>query len=66
MENNYFGIKGLTCMACAKLASGYIRKISGVNDVKIELSGNSVVTADRIIDKAEIRSALSGSGYDVI
>lgn len=66
MEKNYFKIKGLTCVACTKLAMGYIRQLEGIHDVKVELSGSSVVTADRIINKSEIRGVLVGSGFDII
>ena len=67
MTTTKFKLKGLTCEACVKLAKARFKRLAGVKDVKIELSGGGAeITADREISAKEAELVLVGSGYSVV
>lgn len=66
METTSFKLIGLTCEACVKLAARYLQKIDGVGEVKVNLTGETNITADRPIAKAEVQKALADSDYKVV
>lgn len=65
METTSFKLSGLTCEACAKLATRYLEKIDGVGEVKVNLTGETQISADRSVEKAEVQKALADSDYKV-
>lgn len=66
MNTINFKLKGLTCEACIKLSTSRIKKISGVQDVKIDLnSGDAEVTSVDDLDLDIIKQSLVGTNYNV-
>ena len=60
-----FIITGLTCAACTKLSGKRIKGLPGVKDVTVNLAGGKAeILADHPISLHEVKTALSGSGYD--
>lgn len=67
MNSINFKLKGLTCEACIKLATGRIKKIPGVQDVKISLeTGDAKVVGIADIDLDIIKHSLIDTNYNVI
>lgn len=57
-------IIGTHCPACKKLIEKRILTIKGVNTVDVDYeTGKTVITADRNIEKGEIKNALEGMQY---
>jgi len=66
MTISRFKLKGLTCEACVKLSTTRLKRISGVQDVKVDLkSGEAEIVADHEISTKEAELVLSGSGYSI-
>jgi len=62
-----FKLEGLTCEACVKLVINRIKKIPGVQNVKIDLaSGEAEVFSIADIDLALIRHSLAGTTYNIV
>ncbi|TSC52409.1 MAG: hypothetical protein LiPW41_179 [Parcubacteria group bacterium LiPW_41] len=62
-----FKIEGLTCEACVKLVSSRIKRIPGIQDVKIDLStGNASVTNIADFDLNIIKQSLVGTNYKIV
>lgn len=65
--NTCFKINGIHCPACKKLIERRISGIKGVNSVSVNIvTGETQVVSDETITKAEIQTALKGSGYKVV
>ena len=58
-------LTGLTCAACQKLIQKRILKIEGVNDVVVELSGQTSIKASRKITSNEVANVLKDTKYAV-
>ena len=66
MNSINFKLKGLTCEACIKLATGRIKKIPGVKDVKISLeTGDAKVVSIADIDLDIIKHSIVDTNYNV-
>lgn len=65
MKTTSFQLTGLTCPACIKLVEKRLEKIKGVTDMKIELNGQSEISADKEITIDEIKSALADTQFKV-
>lgn len=65
MEITKLKITGLTCMACQKLSQKMLMKIEGVENVKVEENGQTLVTAKRKITLQEAQKALESTHYKV-
>jgi copper chaperone CopZ len=60
-------LEGLTCAACVKFASSRIRKIPGVEDVRIDLgTGAAEVASLADVDIDLIRLSLADTSYKII
>lgn len=66
MKLTNFTLTGLTCGACAKLATRALDKIDGVSNVEVMENGNAKLTAERVVEKKEVSAALAGTDYKVI
>ena len=60
---NHFSISGITCEACVKLISRRVLTITGVKNIKVSLTGEADVFADRKINSDEIIKVLQGTDY---
>lgn len=62
-----FKLEGLTCEACVKLVTSRIKKIPGVQNVKIEFaSGETEVSSVADIDLDLIRRSLADTTYNIV
>jgi len=62
-----FKLKGLTCSACVKLVTSRIKKIPGVQEIKIDLgTGAALVGSVADINNELIKLSLSGTNYQVM
>lgn len=62
---NQFSISGISCEACIKLISRRVLTIKGVKIIKVSLTGDTSVTAERKISQSEIMKVLEGTEYQV-
>jgi len=59
-------LSGLTCHACQKLVTTYLKNIHGVKDAIVDLeTGMTTITADRAIPVSEVERALQNTAYRV-
>jgi len=59
-------LSGLTCHACQKLVTKYLKSIHGVKDVIVDLeTGMTTITANRAIPIPEIELALQNTAYQI-
>lgn len=66
MQEQTFQLTGLTCESCARFTIKRIKRINAVKHVSVDLATMvATVTAERPLDKQEIRSALEGTHYGV-
>lgn len=61
-----FNLTGLTCSACQKLISKRVMKIDGVENVDVQLNGNTTIKANRQILAEDLKKVLEGTQYKVI
>lgn len=66
MQTTEFKLEGLTCEACAKLASMALKKIGGIIEVNVSNGGNVKMSGDRVISRAEVESALVSTNYRIV
>ena len=59
-------LRGITCFACQKLTSKRIKTIQDVEDVTVELDGETTIKASRIISEEEVSKALVSTHYSVV
>jgi len=61
-----FKISGLTCEACVKLITSRVKKITGVQDVTIDLkTGDAHVSSSDEINLDQIKQSLANTTYQV-
>jgi copper chaperone CopZ len=66
MNNTNFKITGLTCGACAKLAVSRLKKVPGVQEVKIDpQSGETEVFSVADLDLEILEESLKGTPYSI-
>lgn len=65
MQTTEFKLQGLTCGACAKLATMSLKKIGGVVEVDVDNGGSVKMVGERVVTKAEIESVLIGTNYRI-
>ena len=59
-------LSGLKCNACVKLVKSEIGKITGINGVEVNLSGETCINSERLVTKDEIKQALSETNFGII
>jgi copper chaperone CopZ len=61
-----FQVRGMTCAHCAGFVTEELEALPGVESVTVDLpTGNVTLTADRPIDRADIRTAVEAAGYEL-
>lgn len=65
METTILLLSGLTCSACQKLIQKRILRIDGVQDVSVELAGETIIKAERKIAPNEVVYVLKDTKYKV-
>jgi len=67
MNTINFKLSGLTCEACIKLSTSRLKKIPGVQEVKVDLNtGNVKVASAADIDLDTIKLSLADTDYNII
>ncbi|MFA5886617.1 MAG: heavy metal-associated domain-containing protein [Patescibacteria group bacterium] len=62
-----FQLAGLTCSACVKLASNYLKKVPEVAEVNIDLaSGETRISGADNLDLDVLAKSLVGTPYSII
>lgn len=64
--NQIIKFGGLTCGACQKVIQKRIGRISGVENVAVQLNGNTQITAASKLSKNDVEKALEGTPYKII
>lgn len=65
--NQFFQLSGLTCPACEKLIEKRVKKILGVEKVRVSVKdGKTEIAANRIISLKELEKILIGTPYKVV
>lgn len=66
MTTTILQLEGLTCAACQKVITKKISKIPDVENVVVELSGETKISSSRQIDKQEVMNVLEETHYKVV
>ena len=70
MSTQRFQVTGMTCAHCVGAVTDELSRLSGVNEVRIELvsGGVSVVTVDASapLEAAVVRAAVDEAGYELV
>ncbi|KKR14956.1 MAG: Copper-exporting ATPase [Candidatus Falkowbacteria bacterium GW2011_GWA2_39_24] len=67
MNTTNFKLSGLTCPSCVKLVSNRLKKVSGVQEVNIDLvSGNVMVNSEANLNLEIFKKSLEGTHYLII
>lgn len=62
-----YNVSGMTCGHCVNSVSSELGKLTGVTDIKVDLSTGAVtVTSDQPLDNAAVTSAVDEAGYQVV
>lgn len=61
-----FKVLGIHCEACQKVIERKLMKIGGVSQIKVELNGSVIITADRLILLDEVKQSLEGTDYTIL
>jgi len=66
MNIQTYDVVGMTCDHCARSVGNEIRKIDGVDDVKVDLvTGLVTVESDGDLAATEVASAVAEAGYEL-
>ena len=67
MQTELLKVTGMTCGGCTSKVTHALKKVPGVNDVKVSLSaGEAAIQYDeRLTSPDQLKSAVEGAGYDV-
>ena len=64
MTTRTYTVPAVHCGHCVSAISGEVRKVTGVEDVTVDL-GTKVVTVTGDADDAAVRAAIDEAGYEV-
>ncbi len=59
-------LAGLHCDACPRLIEKRLKKIQGVREVRVAMTGATEIIAERQIETGEISSVLTGTPYRML
>ena len=61
-----YTVTGMTCSHCVSAVTEEVSKISGVTDVRVDLSSGTVdVASEQPLDDATFKAAVEEAGYEV-
>ncbi|WP_431804274.1 heavy-metal-associated domain-containing protein [Microbacterium sp. bgisy203] len=67
MTEQTYTIEGMTCAHCAGAVSREVRKIDGVNDVRVDVAaGVLTVDAAAALSDADVAAAVDEAGYTLV
>lgn len=66
MTAKTYTVTGMTCAHCVNSVSGEVAKVTGVENVDVDLStGRVVVSGDDFADE-QVRAAVDEAGYELV
>ncbi|ROT32994.1 heavy-metal-associated domain-containing protein [Micromonospora sp. HM5-17] len=66
MQTTYT-VSGMTCGHCVNSVQAEVSKLSGVTDVRVDLTSGAVtVTSEGPLDEAAVRAAVEEAGYELV
>lgn len=66
MVTTTYAIKGMTCGHCVNAVSSELGELSGVREVRVDLSaGTATVDSDAALDPDAVRAAVDEAGYEL-
>ncbi|MFP5327990.1 MAG: heavy-metal-associated domain-containing protein [Acidimicrobiia bacterium] len=66
MTTRTYLVRGMTCSHCEQAVIGELSRLEGVRDVGVNLeTGEVMVTSDRPLDDAIVRTAVDEAGYQL-
>jgi copper chaperone CopZ len=70
MTTTTYSVSGMTCAHCTAAVTEELSKLTGVQEVSIDLNtgGTSAVhvTSDTALDETAVREAVDEAGYEVV
>ena len=67
MSTTTYTVTGMTCSHCVSAVTEEVSKISGVTDVRVDLSSGAVdVASEQPLDDATVKAAVEEAGYEVV
>lgn len=66
MDTRTYNVEGMTCQHCVDSVTKEVSGVSGVNDVKVDLTDGTVTVQGDGIDDAAVRAAVDEAGYAVV
>jgi copper ion binding protein len=67
MATRTYTVKGMTCGHCVSSVKDEVGAVPGVTGVDVDLAtGLVTVDSDRPIEEAEIRTAVTEAGYELV
>lgn len=62
-----YTVSGMTCGHCVQAVTGELTKLSGVQDVAVDLpTGAVTVTSDGPLSPDDVRAAVDEAGYELV
>jgi copper chaperone len=66
MNTEVFKVEGMSCEHCVNAITGEVNKLSGIEQVIVDLKANTVtITADPV-DRSAVEAAIDEAGYTVV
>ncbi|MCZ2524056.1 heavy-metal-associated domain-containing protein [Streptomyces sp. NPDC059506] len=66
MTESGYTVTGMVCGHCAAFVTEEIERMAGVTAVRVNVdSGRVLVTSDRDLDIADVRTAIEEAGYEL-
>jgi copper ion binding protein len=65
MTEFIYAVPGVSCDHCRRAISTEVSRVSGVDDVQVDLERKVVVVRGDALADDEIRAAIDDAGYDV-
>ncbi len=66
MSTRTYSVDGMTCGHCVAAVTTEVTKVSGVEDVAVDLTAKTVTVTGEPIDDAAVRDAIDEAGYTVV
>ncbi|MDQ1007371.1 copper chaperone CopZ [Streptomyces sp. V4I23] len=67
MVRDVYDVKGMTCDHCVRAVTSEVSALSGVEQVKVDLStGEVTVTSKDRLDYREVAAAVDEAGYELV
>ena len=66
MTSRTYTVQGMTCEHCVRAVTEEVRKVPGVSDVHVDLTGGTVAVTGEPLDDEAVAAAVDEAGYAVV